>query len=338
MPVALSISLPLVMAVVLIASGVAKLRHPDDLRGWRDLGVPTALQRRWLLQLHPWGEIVLGIALALLGGALGLIAAVIAVVLMGTYTVLIVRTLRRTPDASCACFGEPAPVTGWTVVRNGWLTALATGTALTIWANPLWGGAVIAAGGSWLWLLALAVAAVTVFVVVLRGTEDAAAVAPSAGATASEALGTSDNELDYVRSRTPAVPVTLGDGTTTTLRHLTQERPLLLLAVQAFCASCQHVITHVDDYRALLPEVDVRFLVMEEPKDTILASSNEPQTVHDPNHYVGDSLTDGLRTPTAILFGIDGLLAGGPETGADAIDSFVDDIYESLHGTRPARE
>ena len=43
------------------------------------------------------------------------------------------------------------------------------------------------------------------------------------------------------------------------------------------------------------------------------------------------------QVPTAVLFGIDGMLAGGPITGVTQIDSFIDDVYESLHGERPAR-
>ena len=36
-------------------------------------------------------------------------------------------------------------------------------------------------------------------------------------------------------------------------------------------------------------------------------------------------------TPTAILFGIDGLLAGGPVVGYLPISEFIADIDESLH-------
>ncbi|WP_052226375.1 MauE/DoxX family redox-associated membrane protein [Microbacterium mangrovi] len=335
MPVALTVSLPLVLAAVLIASGVAKLRHPDDLNGWRDLGVPRGLRRTWLLRLHPWGEIVLGVALAVLGGALGVLAGAVAIVLMGAYTFLIVSVLRRTPDASCSCFGEQAPVTGWTVVRNAWLTALAVATTATIWASPLWGGAVVAAMGSWWWVLGLAVAAVTVFLIMHRDAAEttAAAIPPGASAPAVR----SDEELDYVRVRTPAVPVTLADGTVISLRKLAEQRPILLLAVSETCGTCEPVIESIDRYRELLPEVDVRFLLMREPDNSELTSTTEPQTLHDPHQYVAGSLLDVLRTPTAILVGVDGWLAGGPETGAEPIEAFVQDIYDSLHAEDPAR-
>jgi hypothetical protein len=181
---------------------------------------------------------------------------------------------------------------------------------------------VVAAIGVMWWVVALAVAGVTVLLIVHR--EDAAArEAPD------------HDEADYLRSRTPAVPVTLGDGTVTTLRRLTQSSPILLLVVNDTCQSCQGVIDSVDRYRTLLPEVEVRFLLMTAPGFSRLTSAVEPQTVHDPERYVIDSLVDDLHTPTAFLFGRDGLLAGGPETGAGRIDAFVSDIYENLHGVRP---
>lgn len=326
MPAALTVSLPLILAAVLIASGAAKLRHPDDLDGWRELGVPGPLRQGWLLRLHPWGEILLGLALAFLGGVLGVAAGVVAIILMGAYTALIVAALRRTPDASCACFGEQAPVTGWTVARNVWLTVVAVATTCTIWAAPLLGGAVRAAAGSWWWVLALVVAALTVFVI-MRREPAAAAAAPTAPAQPV----TAGDDLDYIRIRTPAVPVTLADGTVVSLRNLAERRPILLLAVSETCGTCTPVIESIDRYRELLPEVDVRFLLMRAPEDSELTSTTEPQTLHDPKQYVAGSLMDVLRTPTAILVGADGWLAGGPETGAEPIEAFVQDIYESLH-------
>ena len=56
MPLALSIIVPLTLAVVLGSSGVGKLRTPDDLAGWRALRVPTVLTRAWLVRVHPGGD------------------------------------------------------------------------------------------------------------------------------------------------------------------------------------------------------------------------------------------------------------------------------------------
>ena len=117
---ALSIALPLVLAAVLIGSAVAKLRTPDDLSGWADLGVPRALRREWLRRAHPWAEGALGVSLAVLGSWLGLLAALVAVALMAAYTVLVARVLRAIEQRPRACFGTRRRVTTVTVARNGW--------------------------------------------------------------------------------------------------------------------------------------------------------------------------------------------------------------------------
>ena len=53
----IAIVAPLVMAAVLIASAIGKLRHPDDLAGWAEIGVPTPFRKDWIRRAHPWGEL-----------------------------------------------------------------------------------------------------------------------------------------------------------------------------------------------------------------------------------------------------------------------------------------
>lgn len=332
---ALAVALPLTLAVVLVASAVTKLRTPDDLAGWNDLGVPRAFQREWLLRLHPWGEIVLGIAVALLGGILGLLAGLVAVALMAAYTWFIVRAVRAGADTSCACFGTKKRITRVTVIRNVWLTALAVAVAATSWTTPLLGGPLRAGIPAYGWLIGLAVAAVTTALILWpEGQEDAAAQVTTTPAVATS--GDDGEELDYLRTRTPAVPVTLADGTTQNLRSLAAVKPILLLAVSPTCGSCTSVIARVGEYRELLPEVDVRFLLRSTPESSTLIERDEPQSLHDPDDYVSGSIQE-WPTPTALLLGMDGMLAGGPVIGADEIDAFIDDVYESLHGERPTR-
>jgi hypothetical protein len=325
----LAVVLPLVMAAVLIASAIGKLRHPDDLAGWIEIGVPKPFRRGWLLRVHPWGELALGIALVVLGGVLGVLAALVSLVLMAAYLWLVWRAVALAEDASCACFGARKRVTRVTVVRNAWLTAVATLTVAVIWANPLLGGALASAAqmSAWLWILAATIAAVTGLLVVWPedGEEPPALAAEAPRAAASD----DEDELDYIRTRTPAVPVTLADGTTVNLRSLTMQRPLLLLAVSETCGGCEPVIEKIDEWRALLPQLDVRFLLAREPEASRLAQRDEPQSLHDPFGYVSGSIED-WPTPTAVLFGIDGLLAGGPVIGSSAIEEFVLDIRETL--------
>ncbi len=332
MPDALAAALPLILAGVLVWSGVAKLRHPDDLAGWAELGVPKAFQRTWLLRLHPWGELALALALIVLGGWLGLAAALVALALMLAYLVLVARAVSSASDSSCACFGDRKPVTRVTVVRNAWLVALATGVAAVIWTTPLLGGAaVVAASDPW-WIVALVVAAVTV-ALILWPEAGSGSSAPAQGDAASAAIS-DDLDDDYVRTRTPAVPVTLADGTIVNLRQLAMSKPILLLALSETCGACTEVHGKVDEWRALLPEVDVRRLLTADPATSAWADADEPQSLHDPQGYVRGSIED-WGTPSAVLIGADGMLAGGPVTGTDAVAEFVADIYESLHGERP---
>ncbi|MGW9631494.1 MauE/DoxX family redox-associated membrane protein [Agromyces sp. NPDC055520] len=332
MPTALLAAPALILAAVMVASAVGKIRRPDNLAGWAELGVPAVFRHRWLLLLHPWCELILGLALALFGGLLGLLAALACVVLMAAYTLLIGRAwskARQTgTDATCACFGELAPVTRVTVMRNAWLLLLAMLTASTIWVAPLFGGVLAAVGTEWGWVVALGAAAFTAAVTVWRSPEE------KQGSPSNALAG---DELDYVRTRTPAVPVTLGDGTAANLRDLSSTRPVLLLAVSETCVPCLPVIERVPEWRALLPEVDVRMLVTLLPADSAVTELEHPQSLHDPEGNVRASIAD-WGTPAAVLLGIDGLLAGGPEVGTDAVAAFVADIYESLHDERPPGE
>lgn len=340
MPEALAISFALTLAVVLLASGTAKLRTADDLSGWEQLGVPAALRRQWLLRLHPWGEIALGLLLALVGGLLGLAAALVALALMIAYTVLVARALRRDDDASCACFGAQAQITRRTLVRNVWLTFLAAATVATIWAAPLWGGAVvwITGANAWLWVVGGAVAVATG--ILITRSEQPAQAAPAGVPPLPAQPGEHPDEdalLEYVRLPVPAVTVTLGDGTPANLRDLALQKPILLLAVSETCGSCAIMRARVPGYRMLLPEVDIRLLITATPDNSAITETAEPQSLHDPAAHVRASIAD-WAVPTAVLLGADGLLAGGPQTGTEEVESFIGDIYESLHGERPPAE
>ena len=129
--------------------------------------------------------------------------------------------------------------------------------------------------------------------------------------------------------RTPALPVLLGDGTTTNLRWLSAERPQLLLYVSESCGGCQDVIAAVPRWRAELPPLDIRLVLRSKPEDTTLASSAEPFSVHDTEGLLSETF-DMRGTPSALLLGADGLLAGGPIVGGWAVPDFVDEIRAEL--------
>lgn len=334
------VAIRLTLASVLIVAAAAKFRRADDLASWATLGVPRVLRREWVRTLHPWGELVLGIAIALLGGWPGVLASLAAVILMAVYTVLIARVVARHIDTSCACFGDRQRVTSITTARNVWLTLLAVGSTAAAWSTPLFGGALAAGLMQWSWLIGLAVAAVTVALVRWPGTSsDSATMSDTVSPVVAEfrsSVESDDHGLDYIRTRVPAVPVTQADGTVVSLRALALRKPVLLLAVSSMCGLCRPVIESRAQFRMRLPEVDVRILLTESAETSPLTERNEPQSLHDLNGFVRDSIDD-WATPTAVLLGADGELAGGPVSGADAIADFVDQIDESLHRPRPTR-
>lgn len=317
---------PAVLAVVLVASAVGKLRAPRaSAEAFRDLKVPAALSRGGVVAALPWAEIALALALLLVGGPLGVVAAVAALLLFTAYLGLVVRALGFDVPVDCACFGEFAPgrITRRTVVRNAWLVAVA---ALAV-ADSTQGSPVVArvADGRapWWWLAGAVAAALTTWLV--AGRE-----APAEALEAATPVG-DEEEHDYVRSRTPALPVTLGDGSETDLRQLSAERAQLLLFVSEGCGPCVEVIEAAPLWRDQLHQLDVRFVITADPDRSTLTSGDDPQTLHDPQYRLRESF--GFRgTPTAVLLGADGLLAGGPVTGATAVPDFVADVAAELRG------
>ena len=138
---------------------------------------------------------------------------------------------------------------------------------------------------------------------------------------------------DYLRVRTPAVPVRLADGSTRTLRQLSESRAQLLLFVSEGCSSCVAIIAAVPEWRTAMPQIDIRLVVHAAAPFSHLTSTDEPQTIHDSDAWLRE--TFGTRAmPSALLLGVDGHLAGGPVSGRDAVPAFVEEIGEALSSPR----
>lgn len=332
MPTDAFVLAPLLLAVVLAVSAVAKLRAPEEsAEAFTALRVPRALSRPWAVRGLPWAELGLAVALVVLPGALGVVAAVAAVALFGAYLWLVVRARGFETDVDCACFGAfgPGSVTRLTVWRNAWLLLLAVTAVVVAADGQSVVGRVADGAAPWWWLagaLAGALTAGLVLGVDASGQRGGEAPVEPVGAVEGGAMAV--EEGDYLRSRTPAVPVTLGDGTTTELRELSRLRPQLLVYVSETCGSCSSVIDSVPGWRDAMPQVDVRLVLRTPPGTGTLTQTAEPLSVHDVDGYVHGSF--GLRTPSAILLGADGLLAGGPVIGSFAVPEFVDDILAEL--------
>lgn len=325
-PTAISVTAPLILATVFVVSAVGKLRAPDRAReAFTAMGVPRWLDQPAVARAHPWVEILLAIMLVVAPGPLAVIAAAAALVLMLVYVALVVRALRGPVDVDCACFGSLGSdrITQLTVWRNVWLSGLA---GLVLWSG-FDGRSVVTrlsaldAPSNW-WLAAALGTAVTVGLVLSTGT----GTGSKAG---NDGPGGDVEPEDYVRTRTPAVPITLPDGSTTDLRRLSAQRAQLLLYVSEGCGSCRDIIASAPQWHSSMPQIDIRLVVGLAPEASSFGSTSSVLTAHDPDRLVRESFgLSGL--PSAILLGADGMLAGGPITGRAAVEEFVADIQHEL--------
>ena len=325
MPPTALVLAPVLLAAVLVVAAAGKLRAPaHSADALVALDVPRWLRAPRLVKAHPWAELALAVALVLATGWLGTAVAVAAALLFAGYLVLIARAATQPEPVDCDCFGAlgAGPVTRRTVVRNVWYLVVA---GLAIWAHAGGVGPASAVVGldaaGWWWFAGAAAAAVTV-AVTMHGQGSAR---PDA-----EAAGDEEDVADYIRVRTPAVPVSLPDGGTRTLRELSRERAQLILLVSETCGFCEVVAKQVPAWRKELELIDLRLLVPTEPgKTTMTEALNDPMTLHDPAQLVRETFSvRGM--PSAVLLGIDGLVAGGPVSGTVAIEEFVQEIRNQL--------
>lgn len=323
---------PLVVAVVLATSAVAKLRDPASVeQGFTQLRVPAALDRPWLRRLVPWLELGLAVALVALPSPLAPLASGGALVLFLVYTVLIVRAWRAHGGASCACFGglTSGRVTGWTVVRN----LILVGASLVAVADALGAAPVVVrllAPDVLAWALGVAVVAVLVFTVVHEAPADEPA-APAASMADVEV----DEEDEYVRLPIPYSRLTTPTGQKVTLRDLPRGRAQLLVLVSFGCGSCGPVIEALPRWRQEMPEVGVRPVVVSGDQVERLGDLADDALVDDEQAM---QVFGRLGTPSAVLLGADGLIAGGPVVGTADVTDLAEGMLEQLAEARGAAQ
>lgn len=320
-------------AVVLIVSGIAKVRSRQPLAQVMDgLGLPGSRLPGWLLAVLPWAEVGLGVVALVVPGVPGAVVAAMVVALFVAYTVIIARTLARAEEpVSCNCFGDLAPstVTKATLARN---LVLVVASALGLVAAIGDHRAVvvrIATGSAadWWWWLGVVVSLAAV--VLILHEPDGAEQAATGGQGAEDQQVEGQAGDDYISLPTPLARVTTTQGHTVTLREISRSRPQLLLFVMPGCGPCQSVLTSVESWTELLPEVEVRCVVGHESAVERLPEAVAENALIDAENSAGQVL-EVRGFPTAWLLGVDQRIAGGPQTGPSAIADFVNDIRASL--------
>jgi hypothetical protein len=146
--------------------------------------------------------------------------------------------------------------------------------------------------------------------------------------------GADEELLDYERSSIPFAILEDAEGNRVTLRQLAQRQAQLLVFISVGCGACTVTLEKLSGAAEKLAPVEVQAIYTNYVKDL-------------PAHYLLPGIThwhdlEGGATaalchagrPVAALLGADGQLAGGPVTGREAIDRFVDDILAELQESR----
>ncbi|MEI2779367.1 MAG: MauE/DoxX family redox-associated membrane protein [Tetrasphaera sp.] len=318
----------IILAGVLILSGIAKLRAPrESADAFVALRLPPALARLGAPRLLPYAELVLAAALLLAPGSAYLPAAVLALALFLAYLAIIARAVRFPEPVTCACFGRLGlgTVSGVTVVRNAVLVAVAVLALVDAAVHDHGVGQRLAefTGAQWTWVALAGLAALVAGLIVHRpGTKT--------GSAGREALD--GDELEYLRQPIPYGLVERPDKSSVALRALAADRARLLVFLSLGCGPCLRVIEFLPDFVAANPEVGVH---------AVLHSATAVESIPEWMDYLLDpdgtlAATFAVPTPAAVLLGADGLLAGGPVIGEPAVREFLDDIAAELSGAREA--
>jgi hypothetical protein len=325
---------PLVLVGVLAFGAVPKLGQGATLRKIiHNLGLPLWVLPAALARAIPGLELALAVALLAPWVPVFFVASAATLVLMSAYWALIARGLTVTPRPACGCFGQAGDhrISGRTLVRNTLLvTAAGAALALAVSGQTVWSLLSAGSAGDRLWL-ALAALACVVTGLVLGGNGGPTREARGEeGDAATEPLGDEEGEdgEDYVRRPTPEL--VLHDpaaGRPVTLLELSHRRAQLLVFVNCYCVSTLEVLGRLEAWDARLSLVDVHLVLSVPVNDALAPYPGGTLVDHAGLVWAGLGLT---ASPSAVLLGADGFLAGGPLAGSQAVAEFVDDVEESL--------
>lgn len=324
----------LVLAAVLALSGATKLRDRSSIRSAiRLLRLPRFLHAAWVAAALPVGELVLAVLLLVTPAGWVLAPAAAALVLFGVYLVIVARAMTFDPRPTCGCFGRigDQSIRARTVVRNVLLVVL-SGWFL---ADSLRGGSVpgrllsFTPDDGW-WLLAALLGCAVAVLVALPGPGTTGSVDRAA------ATGVQDEPLGMDGPRTAFPPATLltHDRQPRSLADLTRESAVLLIGMDCTCAAVAEVAQHLPAWREHLAPIRLLVFTPTEPTP-IRRAFDLPGTdlLLDHQYHLWDQWNLVRGMPSAVLLGSDGVLAGGPVSGAGPVNAFVTDLVDRLPPT-----
>lgn len=331
MPAAPWIVPALLVSLALLVSALFKVRAPETTQdAFVSLRLPHWLRTAGAPRLLPYVELVLAAALLFVPGPVYLAVAVLALALFVAYLVVVARALGFAEPVHCNCFGKLGlgEIDRRTVVRN----ALLVIAALLAVVDAARGGSMIERftgfdAAQWGWVAGvLGAVLLTGFVVYGGGREPQPAPA---------ALAPPDELLDYVQQPVPYGALLDTAGETVTLRSLAMNRPTLLVSVSIGCGSCERVMARLPQWAAEQPLIRVVAIPFLTDAADAPDLGERVEWMTDPNATVTQTL--GMNYPSAVLFGPDGKLAGGPVQSTE-VDQFLDDIAAEMAEAMQARD
>lgn len=331
---AASISAPLILAAVLLISGLAKGKDAASTTSViRELRLPAAFQREWFAKLLTIGEISLALLLFSPASELFLAASIASLLLFATYWAVIARAMTFDPRPQCGCFGRIGDhrISAKTLVRNTILLALAVTSVMMAAQGETTASILQQNPETWGWLVS---SALTAFLAALIAARPAQPLAPQPlqqpAASTSPTIGEADNGEPVGASR-PLIPSAIlqsADGHLHTLRELALQRPQLLIAVDCLCNPTHVVIRELDDWKKRLPRVDVRVMTTMLP-EVLKAATNVQDPLYDHGGNAWKAL--GMRgSPSAALLGADGMMVTESVSDLKEIEILIDEIEAAL--------
>ena len=335
---------PVTLILVLVISAIAKLAAPaSTASAVRLLRLPEWLNPTFVSKALPPGEIVLALLMLSPWLPLARVAALLALGLFLSYWVIIARAMTFTPRPSCGCFGRIGDqrVTWKTVVRNTllvlgslvflWMTWVQDVTAWTLFEDvtdrELWIFGTVLYLALMLWfIIAPANYGPSVWQEIF-GKGKHAHDHPQPGTVTAVEPGELD-ELEYVRKPIPDAFLLDTENNAVSLRELTMTGPVLLVFVNCGCASTKVSWGRLQAWDEMLPAVRVLGVQTYQLGDLGIEGVKE-RLYFDPRAKAWEAL-EIPATSSAVLLGADGLLAGGPVSGNDETEAFVQDIAEVL--------
>jgi hypothetical protein len=315
------------LSLVFCVAGALKLFDPHFARGLTAFGLSDRVARP-VARVLPWLELATGAAL--LWNDTALAGGVVALVMLGAFTVVIAATLRRGAAPPCNCFGAIAPkaIDSGTLWRNATLMVMAAGVIAGTWVTP---GPPVLGGMTLAGLLAV----LLVTTVGAWRRERRAAVSLQATV---EALEREIAMRDGAPSSTTPVPAGLPIGAPvpevslsdadgrqrTLLEWLEEPAPVLLVALGAECGSCQDLYPGLKRWS---DEHHVRMRIV-----AVYDRMPDQRPALGPHALVLIASTDArakLRlpwTPGAVLISGERLVASPTAFGSPAVEALVTTI------------